>query len=209
MEDILNDLETLEKLLDKLTNSFSKGSDSAELNEKSKQLTEVEKTISNLERANITIPEELRKLKLSLYQVVHQYNDFIKLKANYENLLKDNYHKISSRNISPQPSIKSKGGNGKSRTRKFINITQKDLLDENIIPAGLKIYKNYKGTYYSAKILNNGAIELVQNGKTYRFTSLSTAAEHITKGSINGWDWWLTDFEKTERPMSYYRNKLR
>lgn len=209
MDNVLNDLETLEKLLEKLTNAFNRDFNSVELNEKNKQLAEIEKAMANLEKANIPIPEEFRKLKLSLYQEVNQYNDFFRLKENYEKLLKDNYNKISYKIISPKPQKPPTFPSGGKRTRKFIKITQKDLLDENIIPAGLMIYKTFRGKYYTAIIRGDGIIEVVLNNKTHEFRSLSTAAEYITKGSINGWDWWLTDFEKAERPMSYYRNKLR
>lgn len=82
-----------------------------------------------------------------------------------------------------------------------------DLMREGMIRPGFRIYREYKGTLYTAEILEDGRVRLFNDGTVH--TSLSKAASHITKGAINGWRWWkYKDENGTEHVIDDLRRRF-
>jgi len=64
----------------------------------------------------------------------------------------------------------------------------KKMIEAGILYPGFKIYGKHKGKLYEAEILEDGRIRVINDGTIH--TSLSRAADHITKSSVDGWHWW-------------------
>jgi len=78
-----------------------------------------------------------------------------------------------------------------------------ELIKEEIIKPGDKIYRSYKGKRYEAEILEDGRIKLEDDTIV---NSLSKAARYISKNSENGWIIWRY---KDENGGEYLMDELR
>jgi hypothetical protein len=80
---------------------------------------------------------------------------------------------------------------GKSRKQKRITIP--NLIGATLIQPGQTIYGLHKGNKYEARIMPDGKIKLLHDGR--EFNSLSLAAfKGIVGHEVNGWNWWhITD----------------
>lgn len=135
------------------------------------QLKEIEKTIENMQRKNLTIPPELRKLKLDLLSgcdAVEKQND---LKTE----LIENMTRIFS---IKKANIKKKQASKKRTIRK-----------SNCFPPNETLCRfSFKNQTYRGRIKGR---QLLTDGYGV-FSSFSSASVKITQTSRNGWrDWEL------------------
>jgi hypothetical protein len=108
---------------------------------------------------------KLRSSKNILPVLKKQVKD--KIKAEFEDIFKS--HKILIR----RTNIKS--------------VKEKPL--KGLLRDYQRIYANYKGKKYRAKVLPNGTLKMIPDGQL--FDSPSGAAKAIiTKGAVNGWSFW-------------------
>ena len=66
-------------------------------------------------------------------------------------------------------------------------VTVKDLIDANMVKIGQVIYRSYNGRRFEGRILSDGNVELLHNGKKL---SLNRAASDVTGGAVDAWTWW-------------------
>lgn len=139
---------------------------------KSAQLQEIEKTIHNMQKQNISIPPELRKLKLDFISELDVVEKQMALK---ENLIK-NIQRIFPIETNGVQKRKNLEKAKKTRTKKT----------NRFPPNGTSCRFVYKGQTYHAEIQNNQMI--VDNYGA--FSSFSAASVKISQTSRNGWKDW-------------------
>lgn len=163
---VITECESLMDCFDTLLQASQKG--------KSAQLKEIEKTIDNMQKKGLTIPPELRKLKLDLLSDLDAAETQIVLKSE----LIENMHRIFS--IKP-PEVKN-GEHKKNRQRTMVRRSN------NYPPDGTLCKFVYKNQRYNGEIKDS---RLVIEGYGL-FSSFSSASVEITQTSRNGWrDWEL------------------
>ena len=81
------------------------------------------------------------------------------------------------------------GGRKKTVERAKIKKTNSDNPLKGSLKAYQRIYANYKGKMYKAKVLPSGTIKMVPGGELYNSPS-SAGKAIITKGAVNGWNFW-------------------
>jgi hypothetical protein len=87
-------------------------------------------------------------------------------------------------------------------------VTLKDLIDTKLIKVGQIIYREYKGRKYEGKILEDGSVELLHNGK--KFPSLNSAIKNITDTPLDAWFFWKSKRESgTECLLNDFREEYR
>lgn len=187
--------EELEKLIKELEPYW----DVMRKREIQEQLISVDKSIKNLQKNNITTPEELRKFKLKLVNELELFKEAEEIKTEL--------HKMFSSFI-----IQTKTNNKQKKGKKSVSnlkITLYDLIKSGIIKTPLEIEKNYKSKIYKGIVKNDGTIELVIDGQKQIFDSPSMAANAITQSSINGWIWWQVKIDNKIEPLNYYRKRIK
>ncbi len=93
------------------------------------------------------------------------------------------------------------------KTGKFVTI--KDLIDADILKVGQIIYRRGEKHKYEAKILKDGVIKTIPDGK--EFPSPNAAIKYLTNGgSFDSWNFWKTTKEDgTECKLDEFREKYR
>jgi hypothetical protein len=204
MSSIKQHITQLKEVFRHIEEYLDKFDDESLLAEKESQLNNIEKSIRNLQKGNIPIPQELRDLKLRLVDEIERLEVSQKSKTEVVQIIDDflQKHKPVKRKIKKRKKVISSGKKASNK-----NITIKDLLDNGIITNDCKLYRKYKGEIFYADILPDGHIATEVNGKIQIFNSPSTAAGKLTVGNQNGWTWWLTDFNGETQSLDYYRQK--
>lgn len=138
------------------------------------QLKEIEKTIANMQNKGLTIPSELRRLKLDLLSEIDAAEKHSALK----NELIENIHRIFSVRFEKR----------KKRTTSQSPQKTKTKLVKHFPPNGTLCRFIYKNQAYNGEIRDR---QLVVDGYG-GFSSFSAASVKITQTSRNGWrDWEL------------------
>jgi hypothetical protein len=89
------------------------------------------------------------------------------------------------------------------------SVTIKDLIDADILKVGQIIYRRGEKHKYEAKILKDGSIKTIPDGK--EFPSPNAAIKYLTNGgSFDSWYFWKTTKEDgTECKLEEFREKYR
>jgi hypothetical protein len=82
--------------------------------------------------------------------------------------------------------------------RRRYEIQISDLVRAGKLRAGGQVHANHHGRRYSAVITKTGALKLPDESEEL---SPTAAAKKITKGPINGWQFWLVE-QPNARPRS-------
>lgn len=163
---VIAECESLMDCFDTLLQASQKG--------KPAQLKEIEKTIDNMHKKGLTIPPELRKLKLDLLSDLDAAETQIVLKRE----LIENMHRIFSIKT---PEVK----NGECKKHRQKTMVRRSI---NFPPDGTLCKFVYKNERYNGEIKDS---RLVIEGYGL-FSSFSSASVEITQTSRNGWrDWEL------------------
>jgi len=198
-------LKELKKIIEVLNCFDEKG----DLHEKSRQLKAVNDSILNLGKQNISVPDDLRSLKLNLSNEIDVYDEVNNIKSKIINELKQILLLLSTKVVKRKPKkVQIKHG---SSSKKQCSIQVYDLIKATTLQAGAKIeHVNKKdGVIYSGVIKNKGEIETNFAGKRELYKSLSAAAHGLTGTSLNGWIWWSVVYDDGRRvPLVKLRNKL-
>lgn len=155
--------------------------------EKTAQLQSIEKTITNLQKNNTSVPDELRELKFKLLNELDLFKDADEVKMELQGL-------FAPFQVMPKPNRKAastkKGKVSENKKNTGSRITLKALIDAQVLPVPLQLYKTYKGELFKASITSVGQIEVTINDRLQTFNSPSAAAVAVSKKSQNGWTWW-------------------
>ena len=160
--------------------------------EEQKQLQAVDKAMEQLRRSGVTVPEDLRslKLKLSARDVTRSetYDIATRLK-DVEDLIQAIGKSVkTARNIRER--LKSAGQVRGARRRYDVDL--KDLIRAGLLSVEdrleLQWLKNCP--VLKGKVLPDGVVMVNTPNGWQRYDSLSTAASQVAQHSLNGWKHW-------------------
>lgn len=174
--------------------------------EKKAQLQSIEKTITNLQKNNTSVPDELRELKFKLLKELDQFKDAEAAKAELQELLAP-FQPTPKPNRKAKPRKKKPASSANNNT--LARITLKDLIDAQVLPVPMQLSKKYKGKQFNAVVTTEGKIEVPINNSLQTFDSPSAAAVALITKPTNGWTWWYTKDQPKNKTLDYYRQKLK
>lgn len=192
-EDIEKVKEHLLKLKEELIPYLDKGN----LKEKESQLKSVESTIVQLEKNQISIPDELRELKFRLLKELDEFVEAEMVIEEISRLFVD---------FSPRDELINKQQTNNKRTHNR-RIYLKDLIDANILTPPLILYRRYKGEDFHAAINDEGLIEILKDEEKHVFDTPTAATKFATNLNLNGWTWWNIEGYPKHENLYYFRLK--
>ena len=169
---VVEELDSLMTYFETLSRASRKG--------KSAQLQEIEKTIQNMQKQGLSIPPELRKLKLDFLSDLDDVEKYIALKED----LTGNIERLFAGKTKRVKKNKSKSVKKPKSKKAYL-----------FPPDGTSCRFVYKGQTYRAQIQNN-QMAVDDYGI---FSSFSAASVKITQTSRNGWkDWelWIPELKR-------------
>lgn len=160
--------------------------------EERKQLLAVNKAIEQLTRLGVSVPDDLRKLKLRLSTKGGSGTEnreveerTAKVEAFIEQL-----RKVLRAARSLRDRLKATGQ--APGTKKHYGITMLELIQSGDLSAedGLELQWLKEGPVFEGKIQQDGSVMVRTEAGWKRYDALSTAASQIADRSLNGWDHW-------------------
>lgn len=189
--------------LQEIQNQLNPWLNEADKTEKQNQLKAVAGSLDKLTKTEVTIPTELRDLKLKLHRDLDQFKEAKIVKAELDEMLSQfEIQKKSIRKRTPKKVLIKKIRKSTGNRIELLN-----LIQNGIIEPKTKLVKRYKGTLYEATITNEGQIELLYNGIMVSHNTPSAAAEYLSRAKQNGWTWWSLEGDTKGRTLDYYRQK--
>ena len=146
--------------LQEIHNQLNPWLNEADKTEKQNQLNAVAGSLDKLTKTEVTIPSELRDLKLKLHRELDQFKEAKIIKAELDEML--NQFVIQKKSFR-----KSKLSKTVSKKRIKLSGDKIDLfclIKNGLIQPHTKIVKVFKGNHYEAIIITNGQIEYTFNG---------------------------------------------
>lgn len=160
--------------------------------EERKQLQAVNKAIEQLQRSSISIPDDLRnlKLKLSARDVTVSDTREIETRLKQVESLIQSLGRTMKKARAVRDRLKSKGR--VSGTKKYYGITLLDLLQEGLLTTEDRLELQWlkKGPVLKGKLKADGTVMVKTSDGWQPHTSLSTAASRVAGRSLNGWKHW-------------------
>lgn len=190
------DINKVKEYLLKLKEELNPYLDKANLKEKESQLKSVESTIVQLDKNQISIPDELRELKFRLLKELDEFVEAEMVVEEIRGLFVD---------FLPKGELINKQTNKKRTHNRRIYL--KDLIDSKVMTAPLKLYKRYKGNTYNAIINEKGLIKLLIDGEEHFFDTPTAATKAITNMGLNGWTWWNIEGYPKHENLYHFRLK--
>jgi len=157
-----------------------------------KQLQAVNKSIQQLTNLGVSIPGDLRQLKLRLSAKdsasAENPTDAARI-VEVENLL-ENLRELMQEARALRTRLKGSGQT--SGTKRHFGVSIEDLLDSGLLSADDKLELQWKkdGDVFPGRVLADGTVSAKTDTGWQTFKSLSTAAAEIGGRSLNGWDHW-------------------
>lgn len=208
-------IEEIEHLLKQIHEKLAPFLSEENKKQKISQLSSVEKSIVQLQRTGMPIPDKLRELKLSLineieeFDEAHQANEILlEILASYSPKVPKRVtrgfdsskttNKISRSDLEDDPVIIFQENNAPEPVKESSIRSRPDygdgsllrFIQQGVINHNEIITRNFNGIEYSGKILGDGRILILSDeGETY-FQNIHLAAQHIIKKPCNGFDFW-------------------
>jgi hypothetical protein len=173
--------------------------------EKKAQLQSIEKTITNLQKNNTSIPDDLRELKFKLLKELDQFKDAEAAKAELHELLAPF---LLGGNKQATKSKLSKRVVKRPRKYEEPTVEIKDLIEAGYLSEGAVLTRLYKGVVYRAVITPERKIQLIDHANQEHFDTPSGAAVAASGKSQNGWTWWGIEGQGKDITLDHYRQKL-
>jgi hypothetical protein len=189
--------ELLKELMERIAENCS-----ANVADSTFQLKKINSTINELKKNNIAVPDELIKLKLSLSSQVDRVKDAERIRKELIRCLELNVSELKD-SVPEKPVKKEK--NKKITIQERVNLV--DLINALIIPSNIEFYAYYKNNRYSATLLPDGSLEMIEKKKKKSYESHRAAAIAITGYQIDPWKFWKLDFEGKPLTLDDYRKK--
>lgn len=173
--------------------------------EKKAQLQSIEKTITNLQKNNTTVPDELRELKFKLLKELDQFKDADAAKAQLQELFAP-FAQGSNKQVTKLKPAKRVV----KRPRKYEepSVEIKDLIEAGYLSDGAALTRLYKGAVYRAVITPERKIQLIDHANQEHFDTPSGAAVAASGKRQNGWTWWGIEGRGKDITLDHYRQKL-
>jgi len=161
-------------------------------NEERKQLHAVNKSIEQLTRLGVSIPDDLRKLKLQLSAKDSAGPRFADIEPRLMKVeaLAESLRELLGVTRSVRDTLKGTGQN--PGAKKHYGVSLKQLLQSAYLSAEDKIELQWvmNGPTYEGKLSEDGTLTAKTRAGWHEFDSLSTAASSIAGRPLNGWDHW-------------------
>lgn len=156
-----------------------------------KQLVEVEKTIQKLSKLGVTIPDDLRSMKLRLSakdQACASSDGVDSALVEIEDLIGDLADLLKA-----AKHLKRKGkSSGVGGPKRHYGISIEELLESGDLSTSDKLELQWakNGPRIKGKLLEDGRVKVLSGEHTGNYKSLSAAADACAGRSLNGWDHW-------------------
>lgn len=179
-------------------------------NDEKKQLQAVNRSIEQLQKLGVSIPDDLRKLKLQLTSRDSSASSNQKIESTLETLeelieslrdLKDEAKRIRH---SLKPGHKGSG------TKTHFGVRLVELMEAGLltIESRLELQWRKDGDIYEGKLRPDGRIAVRTTAGWEEYDSLSTAASQISGRSQNGWEkWCLVESNGRHVPLIHIRDR--
>jgi hypothetical protein len=160
--------------------------------EERKQLLAVNKAIEQLTRLGVSVPEDLRKLKLRLSTKGGSgtENREIEERTAKVEVLIEQLRKVLRAARSLRDRLKATGQT--PGTKRHYGVTVLELLQSEDLSTedALELQWMKDGPIFEGKIQQDGSVTVRTPSGWKRYDALSTAASQIADRSLNGWDHW-------------------
>jgi hypothetical protein len=161
--------------------------------EERKQLQAVNKAIMQLTRLGVSVPEDIRnlKLRLSTKDVSDVENHEVEERIREVEVLIEKLRKLLQAARSLRNRLKNTGQTGD--TKKHYGVTLLELIQSGHLTTEDKLELQWlkDGPTYEGKVLPDGTVMAKTSSGWKKYDSLSTAAGQISGRSLNGWEHWL------------------
>lgn len=168
------------------------------------QLKGISNTISTFENKNLSVPAELRNLRTSLISKLSDIEETNKLFLEFQNEIRTLFNIRETEK--PKEKVKTSGIRFRSK-KNYPTISLSELVSVSLIEPNTKIVHRGRITNYSGIIMKNGTILCNIRGANKFFDTPSAAAEALSGGSKNGWDWWFIIKDGKDIPLSKFRDE--
>jgi len=199
--ELITKFNEIKELVSESIDSISKNND-FNITDTTFQLKKINTTINELKKNNISVPDELIKLKLSLSNEIDKIKDGQKLRKELIEYLELSVLKLKELEL--EKPIR------KEKVKKVIiqeRVNLSDLINASILVPNIELYAYYKKNRISATLLNNGSLEMTIKKKKKVFENHRAAAIEITGYQIDAWKFWKLDFEGKPLTLDDYRKK--
>jgi len=160
--------------------------------EERKQLQTVNKAVEQLNRLGVSVPDDLRRLKLQLSakDVSDPANIEFQTRLSDLETLIEQLRKMLKAARSIRGRLKTTGRTG--GTKKHYGITLLDLLQGGQLSTEdkLELQWHKEGPTYEGKVSPDGTVMAKAPDGWKQYNALSTAASQIAGRSLNGWTHW-------------------
>ncbi len=173
--------------------------------EKKAQLQSIEKTITNLQKSNTSVPGELRELKFKLLKELDQFKEAEAAKIELQELFAP-FAQGSNKQASKDKPAKSVMKRPRKYEERTVEI--KELIEAGFLSDGAVLTRLYKGAAYRAAITPERKIQLIDHSNKEHFDTPSGAAVAASGKSQNGWTWWVIEGQGKYISLDHYRQKL-
>ena len=178
--------------------------------EERKQLQAVNKAVEQLQRNGISVPEELRNLKLQLSAKDNAGLEDHEMKTRLKSVesLIQGLGKTIKTARAIRDKMKSTGQAG--GPKKYYGVSLADLVLAGLLSVDdrleLRWLKN--GPAFKGKVIANGAVMVKTSDGWQQYDSLSTAASRVAGRSLNGWKhWYFINHDGTTTALEDIRAK--
>lgn len=155
-----------------------------------------------MKKNNIAVPDELIKLKLNLSSQIDKVKDSEKIRKELIQCLELSI--LQLKDTAPDKPVK-KEKIKKITIQERINLV--DLINASIIPTNIEFYAYYKNNRFSATLLPDGSLDMIEKKKKKNFENHRAAAIAITGYQIDPWKFWKLDFEGKPLTLDDYRKR--
>lgn len=195
MSDIQNSLESIERWLSEIDLSSPSSQTTISAEEK-KQLLATDRAIQQLQKLGVTIPDELRNLKLKLSTLESQPvadSDQGETIESVDSVISSLHNLLSkAKSIKQKLSAKKRVNSVNSGPKQHFGVSLGELLENGAISADAKLELQWRknGEIIEGKVLKNGHISAYTNSGWKEYKSISTAATEFAGHQLNGWTHW-------------------
>jgi len=173
-----------------------------------KQLNAVNRTIAQLQKLNVPIPDDLRqlKLKISSRDIEHMSNPAHDVELETLNRVIASLDDLISKAKRIRNSFKPIARN--SGTKRHYDVQLLDIIENGFINAESRLELQWlkHGEVFEGKLLKDGRIAVRTASAWEEYDSLSAAASKTSGCSLNGWSHWrLVESNGNLTPMEKIR----
>ncbi len=172
-----------------------------ETDAKREQLRAICSSIRQLEKRDVPVPDDLRRIKTDLTGALATVDTALEVKTLLRKQLVDVLEMLGT----------PVGGNTIPRSGDRKRVTLADLMQANLLQDGIRIVHRAKrtGQAHHGYIRSPGLIELTVEGSKQKFDTPSAAGRAVNDTSTDGWVFWsaITD-NGDEVPLAKYRERF-